>query len=254
MRDLKHLILLTCTVKTRMTSNMKRSDPVVRLNDYVKSIRRWNQLAKKNNWRIVIAENSNSIDSIKNSLTSAEIGNLQFIPTRLDNESHLEGNSKGEFNILQELISVHAPNYKHDYLWKITGRLFIPNFPKIANNATGELVVNRLHASKHQIDARIIGFKPILFKSMFSQSVIFSHHYPRVYESSYESMEHFLTQKTLDLEISGATISTMEQAPIFIGISGTSNKRIDDFTSRNKKRIANLLRPIVIKLLAGSSP
>jgi len=254
MRDLKHLILLTCTVRTRMTSNMKRSDPVVRLNDYVKSIKRWNELAQKNNWRVVIAENSNSTDSIKNSLTSAEISNLQFIPARLDDESHLEGNSKGEFNILQELISVQVPNYKHDYLWKITGRLFIPNFPKIANNATGELVVNRLYASKHQIDARIIGFKPNLFNSMFNQSVIFSQQYPRVYVNSYESMEHFLTQKTLDLEISGATISTMEQVPIFIGISGTSNKRIDDFTSRNRKRISNLLRPIVIKLLAGSSP
>jgi hypothetical protein len=172
----------------------------------------------------------------------------------LDQKSHLQGNSAGEFRILQELVGLQAIIHPYDYLWKVTGRLFIPNFHKIANNATGEVVVNRLYAAKHQIDARIIGFTPKLFTLMFDQNVVFTPVFPKEGASSYQSMEHYLTQKTLDIEISGVAVTTMKQVPIFVGVSGTSNKTIDNFTSRCKKNVSNLLRPVIIKLLAGSSP
>ena len=252
--DMKHLILLTCTVKTRMTSKMKRSDPQTRLNDYIESIKEWNRIALKNNWKVVIAENSNSIDLIKEKLTPSEIKTLNFFPASLDELSHMYGNSAGEFGILRESILIRVPGFDHDYLWKITGRLYIPNFKQIANQAAGEIVVNRLYASKHQVDARIVGFTPKLFATMFKSNVEFSPLHSTERKNSYESMEHYLTQKVLNLEISGVSVSTMKKVPIFVGFSGTSNKRIDNFFSRCKKRISNFLRPLAIKLLVGSSP
>ena len=249
-----HLIILTCTVKTQMTSNMKRSDPQIRLNDYVESIRRWNQIAAKNRWKIVVAENSNSLQLIVDRLKPIEMSNIHFYPAKLDEKSHLYGNSAGEFGILQEMAALNFLDYTFDYVWKITGRLFNPNFPKIANAASGDLVVNRLYASKHQIDSRIIGFSPNQFNKIFSTTVTFSTASSLRSGGIFESMEHYLTQKILDLELSGGIVTTMNQVPIFMGTSGTSNKQIDSFSTRLKKRFSNLLRPLAIKLLAGSAP
>jgi len=233
---------------------MKRSDPAIRLADYVESICKWHQLATGNNWKIVIVENSNSIEEIKKSLDSQITEKLIFIQVSQDEKSHFQGNSAGEYALLREFINYKIPNVESDYIWKITGRLFVPNFKRIAQQAAGELVVNRIYAAKHQIDARIIGFDPIQFDSLFNQDVEFSANSPNKRGNVFESMEHYLTQRTLDLEISGKVVCSMKQVPIFEGTSGTSNKQIDGSISRIKKRLANRIRPLVIKLLAGSSP
>jgi hypothetical protein len=65
----RHLIILTCTVFSQVEQNLVRSNPLDRLNDYLKSIQKVISHSEDLDASIVIAENSGSIELIRDGLS-----------------------------------------------------------------------------------------------------------------------------------------------------------------------------------------
>ena len=255
-----HLVILTCTLETQMTTQMKRSNFQTRLEDYVISISKWVNLAATEGFSILVIENSNRMKILKQNLPDLENINIHFIEAPLDEASHLKGNSAGEFLMLHSMVVGNEMPENIDVVWKITGRLYVSNFAKIAKSCGVNFTVNRLYSDKHVIDTRCIGFSKHTFEMIFGSYFEFEIS-PRTIESfkdyawtHFSSLEGMVSRLVLEFENSGLGAKSMSQIPIFQGISATSNKVIDKRLSVTKKRIANSIRPLVIKLLAGSVP
>jgi len=252
-----HLVILTCTVKTKMTFGMKRSEQSVRLNDYTTSIRAWSELSKKIGFKILVIENSDSLITLQSSLSNLDNPYLEFAQTTEDQRSHIEGNSAGEFQMLKEILDTKLIPAEIEFIWKVTGRLFIRNFRRLAPIEKSDFILNRLYNPIHLVDTRIICFSPKGFRSLFSQDPKFILDNTLMHngeKGTYSSFEHFVTLEVLHSEFFGDAILSMKEVPIFMGHSGTSNKEIDGQLSRIKKLFANFFRPLIVKLLVGSTP
>jgi len=253
----KHLIILTCTVKTKMTEGMNRSDSEVRLNDYISAITKWSNLSKELGFGILVAENSNSIEDLRRDLLLLNNPNLKFVQLKEDIRSHLQGNSAGEYQMLKEIVELGIIPREIGVIWKITGRLFVRNFNQILPTDSPDLIVNRFYNPKHIVDTRIIGFSQNKFDTLFSSNPIFiseNNVIPSGDQETYSSLEHLVTLNVLQSEFRGEIVKSMNKVPIFIGHSGTTNKEIDGKGSRFKKQVANYIRPMILKLLVGSTP
>lgn len=251
------LIILTCTVKTKMTEGMKRSDIDVRRNDYIKAITEWSDLSKELGFRILVVENSNSIEDLYENLKMLKNPWIKFVQLKEDMRSHHEGNSAGEYQMLKEVVELGIIPAEIVLVWKITGRLFIRNFKQILPSDYPDLIVNRFYNPKHIVDTRVIGFSRTKFASIFSSNPRFTSEMKlnsNCNQKVYSSLEDLVSINALHSEISGDVVRTMNKVPIFIGNSGTSDKPIDGTTSRLKKQLANSIRPLVVKLLVGSIP
>ena len=252
-----HLIILTCTVKTKMTEGMKRSDSEVRRNDYITAITKWSKLSKELGFGILVVENSNSIEDLRRDLLWLNNPNLKFAQLREDMRSHNEGNSAGEYQMLKEVVELGIIPSEIEVIWKATGRLFVRNFNQILPTDSPDFIVNRFYNPKHIIDTRIIGFSQNKFETLFSSNPRFISDttlIPSGDDQTYSSLEHLVTLNALQSEFRGEIVRSMKKVPIFSGHSGTLNKVIDGAGSYLKKQLANSIRPIILKLLVGSTP
>jgi len=252
-----HLVILTCTVKTKMTKGMKRSESGVRLDDYTKAIIQWSNLSKKLGFRILVVENSNSIRDLQSKLLFLENPNLEFVQLREDLRSHFEGNSAGEHQMLKEILDMGIISDDVDLIWKVTGRLYISNFSHLIPRDCPDLILNRFYNPVHLVDTRIIGFSQKIFYKIFSvdsKFVVDKNLANHENLDAHSSLEHLLTLEAVYAELRGDSVEGMRKVPIFKGYSATSNKLIDGFISSKKKKIANLIRPLIIKLLVGTIP
>lgn len=255
-----HLLLLTCTVKPNARTKVKRIDANLRLRDYEKSILRWAKLSNKMHFRIAVLENSNSIELIRNSIPEKYREKIYFLQYPENLEVAVRGISHGEFELLRQFAGENADLFGSEYLWKITGRLFVPNFANLIPRGRFNLTVNRFYSPRHLIDTRIIGFSAATFRKFMhsnpdfyentpdSESILFETH------SKFASIEDLVTNYAHRCEMSGIKVDSMRKVPIFEGSSASIDKRIDSFTIRLGTRAGNLVRPVAIKMLRGSAP
>jgi len=255
-----HLVLLTCTVKPNEQTRVKRHDTEVRLEDYKKSIIKWAKLSEKLNFRIAVVENSNSILMVMNALPKEYLGKIQFLQYPEDMEVSHRGISHGEFQLLKDYASGEANLLGFDYIWKVTGRLFVSNFAKIIPDESFLLTVNRFFFPRHLIDTRIVGFSKqtfIKFTMMnpnFSETIVETDHILRESFNRFTSLEDLLTYFAHRSEMVGVKVHRMKKIPLYEGTSASSNKKLDQKFIHTGIRIGNLLRPIAIKMLRGSAP
>ena len=125
------VIILTTTVVVQNKCYLHQTDPMERLNVYIKSIRQWIQTP----FKIVVVENSGyTFPEFKQSNT-LEI--ISFKESMLPEAQYLHGNnSKGtselfsiQYSILHSKIITPS-----DFIIKVTGRYFIPNFETCLTN------------------------------------------------------------------------------------------------------------------------
>lgn len=256
----KHLIILTCTVRPNSKTKVKRNDPELRLDDYIASIIKWVQLSKYYKFKIVVIENSQSVDLLMKRIPKEFIDQISFFQFSEDLEVSTRGISHGEFKLLQQFASQIQLYQNYEYIWKVTGRLFLSNFSKLVPKESFDLVVNRFYYPRHLIDTRVIGFSLPTFKLLLQLT-------PNFYESiideqfdifsdplSITSLEDLLTYFTHRCEMTGKQVKSMKKIPIYEGTSASINKQLDKGILRIGIRISNLVRPIAIKMLRGSAP
>ncbi len=254
-----HCVVLTCTVKPKGNVAVVRNNPELRLNDYVNAIRKWHKLSTKFKFRILVLENSDSIEEIKSELPTSILESVTFYQSRNDVDSEMKGISAGEFLMLKESISVVKEMRGIDFCWKVTGRLFVTNFGRISRDGQAEMKVNRFYKPRHITDTRFFGISFPMYSQVFSQDIEFSNMNEPQSTLSLESrifptMEDFLTRICLELESMGRSIQSFSQIPIFEGVSASTGKKLDNWNTKVKLKVANSIRNLAVKMISGSLP
>lgn len=255
-----HMILLTCTVAPNPGTKVKRIDPGLRLEDYVESILNWAKLSEQLQFKLAVLENSNSIQLIESRIPENVRDKINFLQFSEDMEVADRGISHGEFKLLKEFAEENNDFFGYEYLWKVTGRLYVPNFKRLIPKESFDLALNRFFSPRHLIDTRIIGFSSNAFRQLM-------HMRPNFYESTSEdaleilqdslkfaSLEDLLTSFAHRCEMVGKNVRSMEKIPIYQGSSASSDKPLDNRIVQVGIRIGNLIRPTAIKMLRGSAP
>ena len=119
------IIILTTTVNVQNKCYLHQTDPIERVSVYVNSIKQWTST----NFKIVVVENSGY--TFPEFMESNKFEKITFNESELPEAGYLKGNtSKGA----SELFSInYAINNSRilkpgDFIIKITGRYFIPDF------------------------------------------------------------------------------------------------------------------------------
>jgi len=254
-----HCVVLTCTVNPHTDVAVVRNNPEIRLNDYVESITKWHALSKKLNFRVLVVENSASIDILKMRLPESILNSVSFHQCLPDSDSEKKGISSGEYVMLRESIPVLKEIGGIEFCWKVTGRLFVNNFAKLAKSAKREVWVNRFYKPRHITDTRFFGIPLTMYSEVFSKDIDFA---PSKYSGEtlvlesreFPTMEDFLTRICLELEIIGWKVQSFYQIPIFEGVSASTGKKLDHWGVKIRLKIANAFRKLAVKLISGSLP
>lgn len=254
-----HCVILTCTVKPKKSVSVLRNDPSERLKDYVEAINKWYQLLENLKIKILVLENSGSMKLLMSQLPEHVCNNVMFHQCSMDQISAGTGISSGEFQMLKESMKLLQKDKQIDYCWKVTGRLFVSNFEKIANPNENEILVNRFYKPRHIVDSRFFGMPTDTFSKVFSQRVKFNENDSltgnlKLSNYIFPTMEDFLTQISITLERKGFTVKSFDKIPVFEGFSASTGKRLDTWKSNCKIKIANSFRKYGIKIISGSLP
>jgi len=254
-----HCVVLTCTVNPHADVAVARIDSEIRLNDYITSITKWHTLSSKLNFKILVLENSKSIELLKSGLPASVVKDISFHQCEPDSDSRKKGISSGEFAMLNESIAILNKMEGIEFCWKVTGRLFVNNFARVTKSASTEMWVNRFYKPRHITDTRFFGIPLTMFSEVFSKQIDFApskvarrtltldnHEFP--------TMEDFLTRVCLELETLGWRVQSFYQIPIFEGVSASTGKKLDHWDTKIRIRLANVVRKIAVKMISGSLP
>ena len=254
----QQLIILTCNVQPNNDVQVLRNEVQERLNDYEESIKKWIDIAKPSSSKILVLENSGNLEKIKTRLESSNYEHMYFLETSPDVISGTQGISAGEFAMLREAIPFILDIPGIQFCWKVTGRLFVENFDQLSHVGVDQAQVNRFYKPLHVLDSRIIGFPKEIFCEIFSKEPEFRMKKrnlqidPNI--ETFSSLEEFLMQRLTSLECNGLQVATMRKIPIYSGSSASTNKKLNSKLLFLKLKFLNLIRPIALRLMGGSSP
>ena len=211
-------ILLTATIDPQGIVFLKRNNPIVRENDYIKSMKRWMEMQQ---FPIVFCENSGyKIDKIKNIIkkhkkTKIEI--LQFDGQCFPREF---GKGYGEAMIINYAVKHSKIIKSSDYIIKVTGRYIVENIEKMAETLLGNsdiYVMADLKKNLTYADSRIFAFKSSFIVDYLSKFQNLLNDSKGFY------LEHTLSRAILRAISDGHKWIPLPYKPIIIGYSGTSN-------------------------------
>ena len=230
----------------------------MRLNDYEESIKKWIDVAKTTNSRILILENSGNMELLEERLKPFLNEHIYFFENSADVTSDKQGISGGEFAMLREALPFILDIPGIEYCWKVTGRLFVENYKQISKVRINQVNVNRFYKPFHVLDSRFIGFPKEIFCEIFSQEPEFRtkkfNQHIGINMANFSSLEEYLTISLTNLECVGLQVVSMRKIPIFSGSSASTNKKLHSSTLFLKLKFLNFIRPIAVKLMGGSSP
>lgn len=255
----KHCVVLTCTVNPHSDVAVARFEPEVRLNDYITSITKWHTLSIKLNFQVLVLENSNSIELLKSGLPASVVKDIFFHQCEADSDSGKNGISSGEFAMLKESIAILNKMEDIEFCWKVTGRLFVNNFAKLTKPAGNEMWVNRFYKPRHITDTRFFGIPLTMYSEVFSKNINFAHSKDSsrsliLQTDNFQTMEDFLTRISLEIEAIGWRAESFYQIPIFEGVSASTGKKLDNWDTKIRIKLANAVRKIAVKMISGSLP
>jgi len=253
MKNEKHLLVLTATVIPQIQTGIFRNDPNQRLEDYATSISTLSHQLRKKSVDIVVAENSGQIDRIKESVKKLD---CRFIQCPTDLLSRNSGISGGEHEILRYVGNL-LDLTEVDVIWKLTGRLSVKNISSILDESSGDLRANVFFRQHHSVDSRFFGMTPEVFRLFTKTKINYSERYEFDSKSSqqtYKSIEYYLAKFALEIESRGFIFHSLPYLPIYQGYSASTGKLLDSRSVRFKTKIANTLRPLIVKGLLGVNP
>ena len=128
MSSISNLIILTATVKPQVRQGLRRTNPELRLMDYVVAVERTLKQVKRIDAEVLLLENSDCIDLIAHKLSDRSVNSnkLHFLSCPFDVSSESDGISSGEHSMLR-YAAINFDLLSYDFIWKLTGRLWIQN-------------------------------------------------------------------------------------------------------------------------------
>lgn len=198
------VILLTTTVNVQKKDFIFQTDKKERLNTYIKSIRQW---LVKTNFHIVIVENSGYLfDELTNEFPRyKDRFEIITFDENIDAPHLVNHGSKGD----SELFSI---NYAFDksqilksanFIIKITGRYFIPNFEAyILNLNLGDFDCLRQNDQRRCeiVGSHIKNFHTIFYKDPIDKHGKYNGHVETIYMERISQFGKIFACKVLDIE------------------------------------------------------
>lgn len=197
---------------------MQRSNPLVRENDYINSLKRW---VNDTNYSIIFCENSGyDIEKIKEifkSCINRKTEVLQFDGQDFPREL---GKGYGELSTIRYAIQHSKLIEKIDYLIKVNGRYFFKNIDvitKILSKDNDIYVMADLKRNMTWADSRIFAFKSSFVINYLSK------YQDMLNDSKGFYLEHALARAIHFAMSDGYKWLPLPCKPIIIGYSGTFN-------------------------------
>ena len=134
---MKICLLLTATVVPQYSSNhLKRREPQLRLNDYIKSLNLW--ISKGPFTRIVFCENSGyDLTMIQKKILPHQNINIEFLSYK-DTPVEKYGYGYSELGLIDYAFDNSNLIKTSDFFVKCTGRLYFPKIDKLLKNISKE--------------------------------------------------------------------------------------------------------------------
>ena len=188
------IIILTTTVNVQDKCYLHQTDPQERLNVYIKSISQWINTP----FKIIVVENSGYTFPQFEQSDRFEV--ISFNESELPEANYLKGNnSKGA----SELFSIHysLKNSKilahGDFIIKITGRYFIPNFSLPRIESFDALIQN--DRSSCEIIGSSFAQKDFVFNTSMVLDSIECNHIEFLYKSRISQLNKVMILKKLSI-------------------------------------------------------
>jgi hypothetical protein len=156
------VIILTTTVFVQDKCYLHQTDPDERLKIYQKSIKQWLETGLK----IIIVENSGYQFNEFHEYQSDKFEIISFDEKTLPEASYLQGNnSKGASELFSISYALKNTKLKFNFVIKITGRYFIPDFEEYISKLKFDCVIQNDRSS-----CEIIGCKLTETARLFNTS------------------------------------------------------------------------------------
>jgi len=218
LHNTKICILLTATVDPKGVVFMKRSDPAVRENDYVNSVKKW---IENTSYSILFCENSgydiHKIEKIMRNCVNRKTESLKFDGQNFPREF---GKGYGELLTIKYAVQ-HSKLVKHsDYIIKVNGRYFIKNIEKIMSTLSKDSDIYVMADLKRNLtwaDSRVFAFRPPFVLNYLSKFQ------DLLNDSRGFYLEHALARAVLRAISDGYKWIPLPSKPIIVGYSGTSD-------------------------------
>lgn len=217
---IKSCILLTATIDPLNTVFVKRSEPHVRENDYLNSLRMW---LKTDIFPIVFCENSNynlkRIKSLLKSFSNIKTECLQFNGQIFSKEL---GKGYGELLIIRHALKNSSIINNCEFVIKVTGRYFIKNIRKITDILATDkdiYIIADLKENLTWADSRVFAFKPSFALNYLSK------YQDMLNDSKGFYLEHALGRAVTRAISDGYKWTPLPVKPAIIGYSGTYDNK-----------------------------
>jgi hypothetical protein len=242
--------LLTATVTPRVAGPLHLTDPAIRREHYVESLRRWVPLAARYGATVVLVENSGEDlpDLAKDALGEVP-AHLRLVSADLPAPEVVERGKGATEAAMMDLFCEQYFTDPAEVWFKCTGRLFVRNFAAcVPAQLPRRPVVARIAVDLGYLDSRFFGTTAEIWRSHFTGAGA------QVYEPDDIPIEKVLARRALSALGEGADLVRFTRQPAIIGRSGTHSDRIYDSPLKRVKRVAtnqleNLLRgPLTGKL------
>jgi hypothetical protein len=213
-----YCILLTGTIKPSIVYSLKRTDPNQRERDYYTAISEWLQFKIP----VVFCENSNYYSVLIKNLESPY---FEFIQYSDSDDLSSRGKGFGEARIMEYAMKKSRIISEHEYIIKVTGRLFIRNIIsilKIADNSNFD-VMAPLENKLKWADSRLFIFNKLFYQQYFSKSAL------KIDDSIGFCFERALACSIHDLLADNRNWEMLPFYPKYKGYSGTYNEAYSIF-------------------------
>lgn len=189
------IIILTTTVNVQNKCYLHQMDPVERLSIYKRSIEQW----FKTDFKIIVVENSGY--QFPEFMENDTFEKIIFNESELPEASYLRGNSsKGA----SELFSINyaIKNSKlitpGDFIIKITGRYFIPDFNP--GNLTGFDAIIQNDRGSCEIIGSSYSYKDLIFNQSDILNGQSCNHIEFLYKNRIQDLNKIMILKKLEIE------------------------------------------------------
>lgn len=211
-------ILLTATINPQGVVFVKRSNPIIRENDYIKAFKSWINMQE---FSIVFCENSGyKIDKIKNIIKKHRKKNIEIL--QFDGQCFPRelGKGYGEAIIIDYAIKHSKLIKSSEYVIKVTGRYFVKNIKKMIDTLSTDndiYVMADLKKNLSWADSRIFACRSSFVVEYLSK-------YQNILNDSEGFyLEHALARAVLRAISDGYKWIPLPAKPFIIGCSGTSD-------------------------------
>ncbi len=235
--DPRHVLLLSATVSPGETPYLKVRDPGEREAHYLDALARWCR-ALPPDWAIVVAENS-SWPASRFTEVGERWGREVHVLACPDRGSQA-GKGVGEAGLIDDFAASEFAR-SCEWIFKCTGRLYVPNFTDCLPALVGDGVCGSIVPSLAHMDSRFFGASRDVFREHFTGMG------GEIREDEGLYLEHVAARRMLAAIAAGHAFRPFEALPYVIGRSASLDVAYDGRSTRIKWFLRQRVRRVMMK-------